>query len=229
MTPFIQPSVRIGFFNFEIECFAMICERARVLMKKKLKRLKSLCLLLVIPLTLITTAARATLWNMDNNYNIEYVIANNKIRITFQLKNNKTGWMSLAFHEFEFPADTIVAWYDYSENRAYCLDYYNPGIPTMSNFPAPIQDTNPVIKVENGSSTTNINNVQVISSSHANGVTTITCQRNLITNDIFDFQIRRNMQFNVYGAYNNDLGFSEEYNAEQPFRTTYGVTRWIID
>ena len=179
--------------------------------------------------TLISTKSHAALWRMDDNFSIEYTVTSNKIRFTFQLQNNKNGWMSVAFHEFEFPADTIVAWYDTETNTPRCLDYYNPGIPTIANFPSPMQDTNPIMKIEGGNPSNNINNVQLVEATNENGIVSITCERNLVTNDIFDAQFRRGMQLNVYGAYNDSLGFNDTYNWQQPFRTAFGTTRWFIN
>lgn len=168
------------------------------------------------------------LWEVDENFSIQYRAFETTLQLAFTLRNDNTGWMGMTFSEFMFPGDSIVAWYDADQDRPMAFDYYNPGIPTLPNFPAPIQDTNPILKTDDGDVYDNVDNISVVSSSVADGVITIVVQRDLITEDIFDYQIYADSQQNVVSAYNSTEVFSEAYNAQQPGHTQYGATRMIF-
>lgn len=60
-------------------------------------------------------------------------------------------------------------------------------------------------------------------------VITITCKRDLVTEDVFDFQIYHGRSFNVIAAYNAEEGFINEFNTLQPTHTKYGATEWMIE
>lgn len=150
---------------------------------------------------LITTNAKAYLFTVDNNFSVEYEVIGSDIQFTLQLSNSMSGWMSIVFHEFLFPADALVAWYDQSNGQAHCWDTYNPGIPTLPEFPSPLYDDDPTITIQGGSPYNNVQNYQVVGSSHSNGITTIICKRKLVTQDIFDFQIYKGRNFHVKVSY----------------------------
>ena len=169
-------------------------------------------------------------WVVDNNFQIRYFVQapTQTMFLTFTLLNGNNGWMGLTFHEFIFPGDSIVAWCDGSPEggEGQCLDLYNPGIPTIPNFPAPLQDTNPILKLSNDDPYDNVDNVSVDNFSNANGIVSITCQRALVTEDIFDFQIFPDQLFHVVSAYNAKLPWNPQYNAQQPSHTAYGADTW---
>lgn len=168
-------------------------------------------------------------WVVDNNFQIRYFVQaqTQRMFLTFTMLNNNSGWMGLTFHEFMFPGDSIVAWWQGgASGGGQCLDLYNPGIPTLSNFPSPLQDTNPVLKYPGGSPYDNVDNVQVGESSNGGGTVSITCQRQLLTQDIFDFQIYPDQLFHVVAAYNTKSGWDDQYNAQQPEHTAYGADVW---
>lgn len=164
-------------------------------------------------------------WVMDENFSIQYHVQDNDVlNLTFQLLNGLDGWMGLCFHEFMFPADCIVAWWD--EDQPFAWDTYNPGIPTLPFFPSPVQDTDPMLVSPGGSPMDNKDNITQISGSNANDVLSISVQRPLITEDIFDFQIYPDQIFHVIGAYSADEIFDDVDDAIQPEHTAYGSDEW---
>lgn len=172
--------------------------------------------LIVLIIFLLPINAFAAAWAIDDNYEVEYQIVNDNIQITFTLKNYNIGWMTVIFGEFLFPADSIVVWWNYHANRAMVWDAYNPGIPTFVSFPSPVQDIDPIIKIEGGSVYNNRNNVRIVSQSNKNGVITIVCERALITRDIFDEQLYKNREVHVMAGYNHSMPFVDQFSAVQP-------------
>ncbi len=178
--------------------------------------------------TATDTSQSAGSWQIDSNYQVDYSVVDSALRIQFQLSNNNRGWMGVAFNDFEFPADTVIAWYDQTSGSATCWDAYNPGIPTLPSFPAPVQDTDPVLRIQGGSPLNNKDNVRLVSADVSDGVTTIVCERDLITGDIFDRQFRTGGTFAVWGAYNSELGFINENGAAQPTWTKDATDTWRL-
>ncbi len=166
-------------------------------------------------------------WVVDENLTIRYSVdtATQEMLLTFTMMNGKSGWMGITFHEFMFPGDSIVAWWD-PQDGPMALDLYNPGIPTLPGFPSPLQDTNPILRTPGMSPYDNVDNVEVVSGSQSNGVTTITVRRPLVTEDIFDFQIYPAQLFHVVAAYNDAVGWNPAYNAQQAEHTAYGADTW---
>lgn len=164
---------------------------------------------------------------IDDNFEIQYEVNTDDaaIEITFRLSNGHSGWMGLTFGEFMFPGDSIIVWMDES-GIPQVWDAYNPGIPTLPTFPAPLEDINPVLVLPNGNPFDNVENVEVVSSSQVDGVTTITVRRALITQDIFDFQIYPNQTYHVVAAYNTTLPWNPSLDAQQPDHTSYGSMMW---
>ncbi|NQU36861.1 MAG: hypothetical protein HQ526_04600, partial [Actinobacteria bacterium] len=107
-----------------------------------------------------------------------------------------------------------------------CWDAYNPGIPTLPNFPSPLQDTDPILKLPDGSPFDNKDNVSLVSAATADGVTTVVCERDLTTGDILDSQLRRGRTYQVWGAYNEREIFGDEDSVGQPMWTSEGATTW---
>ncbi|MCB0333192.1 MAG: hypothetical protein KDD55_06805 [Bdellovibrionales bacterium] len=182
---------------------------------------------LTLAFLLFCSPAHAINFIVDENFNIEYSVTFDTIQLTFIQQNGGTGWMGVAFNEFPFPADTIVAWIDPQDETAICWDGYNPGIPTLPNFPFPIEDTNPFIRLLAAPPTYNQNNLTVVTSLRENGVTSITCKRKLITNDIFDFQFRPDMRISVYAAYNNREVYTLS-GVQQPQSTNHKTGEWVL-
>jgi hypothetical protein len=147
--------------------------------------------------------------------------------LTFQLSNGADGWMGVCFNAFMFPADCIIAWID-PQGQPVVWDAYNPGIPTLSFFPSPTLDDNPILMVQGASPLDNQENVSITGFTNANGVITINLQRKMQTGDIFDFQFETGMQLNVVWAYSSDQIFVNEMDALQPEHTAYGAWRWIF-
>ncbi len=167
-------------------------------------------------------------WVVDDNFTVRYSVdtATQEMLLTFTLTNGKSGWMGLTFNEFMFPGDSIVAWWDDEAGQPMALDLYNPGIPELSSFPAPLQDTNPAIMVPGGDPYYNKDNIISVDGSQIGGVTTITVRRELITQDILDFQIYPDQLFHVVAAYNDSVGWNTEYDAQQAEHTAYGADTW---
>ena len=176
----------------------------------------------------VALPTNAQTWTIDPNYNVSYAVVDSELTVQFELRNNQSGWMAVAFNDFEFPADTIVAWYDPATKSATCWDAYNPGIPTLNNFPSPLQDTDPILKLNDGSPMNNQDNVRVVSSAVADGITRIMCERDLITGDVFDRQLRVGDSFEVWSAYNADQIYSSQSGAVQPMWTQEATSRWRI-
>jgi len=63
-------------------------------------------------------------------------------------------------------------------------------------------------------------------SSNSDGTVSITCQRQLVTQDIYDFQIHPDQLFHLVAACNAKLGWNDQYNAQQSERTAYGADVW---
>jgi len=168
------------------------------------------------------------MWVMDENFTIQYhVIDNDTLTLTFELVNGLDGWMGLCFSEFMFPADCIIVWWD--EGQPFAWDAYNPGIPTLPFFPSPVQDTDPILVTPGGSPLDNKDNLTQISGSNANGVLSISVQRPLITEDIFDFQIYPDRIFPVIGAYAAHEIFDDQDDVIQPEHTAHGADQWEFE
>ncbi len=163
---------------------------------------------------------------LDENFQIRYQVVGSQIEFQFSMYNNFSGWMGLGFHEFMFPADTIVVWMDNAV--PYVWDAYNPGIPTLTFFPGPSPDDNPIFEVPGASPYDNKENVEIVNSSVSNGVTSITVRRDLVTGDIFDFALSMDRPFRVVTAYNSEQGFINEPDANQPTHTAYGSAEWVL-
>lgn len=164
-------------------------------------------------------------WVVDPNFRITYSVQDSNLQIQFVLKNSMTGWMGVGFSEFMFPGDNIVVWMDEGEPVAW--DAYNPGIPELASFPAPLQDTDPVLRGSYGP-LSNRDNVQILSSTVSGGVTTITVQRPLVTGDIFDYEFRIGQSLHVVAAYSERLGFVDEYDSMQPMHSNAGAGVWML-
>ena len=126
----------------------------------------------------------------------------------FVVTNHNDGWMAFGFGEFMFPTDTIVVRWDLESDRPLARDAYNPGIPTLPNFPSPLQDTNPYLLIPEGSPEDNKDNLTNISGVRVGGTIGIHVERQMITGDLFDFAIEPNVEFNSIAAYNSRLGFN---------------------
>lgn len=167
-------------------------------------------------------------WQIDNNFSVTHTLTDSTIQIEFVLRNDKTGWMGLAFNEFSYPADTIIAWYDYDSSTAYCWDAFNPAFTDLDTFSSPIQDDDPLIESDEIDEGYNQNDVTVVSSSVSDGVTTIVCERDLLTGDAFDYQIRTDRQFHVWAGYNEDTGFINEDSTVQATETASALAIWDL-
>lgn len=181
------------------------------------------------PSTATQASFESQVWRVDDNFTIHYGTEDNNLILEFVLTNNNDGWMGLGFGEFMFPADTIVVWWDNQLDMPLAWDAYNPGIPTIPNFPAPLRDTNPYLVVPNGSPLDNQDNLTEVAGVRAGGRILIHVEREMITGDIFDFGIEPDQQFNVIAAYNARLGFNDDgYPQTQPGHTATGATRWLL-
>lgn len=174
-----------------------------------------------------SVAVGGGLWNVDENFQIMYhVLDGETITFTFTLTNGFDGWMGLCFHEFMFPADCIITWME--GNQPFGWDSYNPGIPALPAFPAPLQDTDPILVLPDGSPYDNKDNLTNIMGTRMSETVSVSVQRALITEDIFDFQIYPDRLFNVIAAYSKDQIFLDEDGSPQPEHTAYGAARWEL-
>ena len=173
-------------------------------------------------------AGGLTVWDVDENYQISYGIVGSKIQLKFVLKNGFDGWMGVAFHQFFFPADTIIVWWDAQTNSPVVWDAYNPGIPTLPNFPAPLRDDNPILGVPGASPYDNQQNVQIVSANRSGDTITIVCERDLDTQDLYDYRFQLGTSFAVWAGYNENLTFVNEFNAQQPFYTKQAGQTWRL-
>lgn len=181
------------------------------------------------PATVTLPSYESQVWPVDDNLTIHYGTREDTLLLDFVLTNNNDGWMGLGFNEFMFPADTIIVWWDTQGDMPLAWDAYNPGIPTIPNFPAPLRDTNPYLVMPNGSPLDNQDNLTGLTGVRAGGTILIHVEREMITGDIFDFEIEPDMEFNVIAAYNSRLGFSTAGVAPtQPEHTATGATKWML-
>ncbi len=167
----------------------------------------------------------------NDDFEVMYsTLDSDMLNLTFHLSNGADGWMGVCFNEFMFPADCIVAWIDPDSGVAMVWDAYNPGIPTLSFFPSPTKDDNPVITLQGGSPLDNKENVNITSytTSAEAGTITINLQRLMQTGDLFDYQFAPGMQLNVVWAYSSDQVFFNDLDAMQPEHTEYGAWRWMF-
>ncbi len=179
-----------------------------------------LCLLLWKPAT-------ADTFTIDSNYKIEYSVSGNSLYLDFILTNGCTGYMSLSFHEYPYPSDTIVVWWEESLQNAIVWDAYNPGIPSISAFPSPMRDDDPIIKIQ-GNSKDNRLNVQLISASKTGSEIRISVERPMVTGDIFDYQLYDDRNFYVMGSYNCHNGYINQFNMTQPMPSYQKVEIWKL-
>lgn len=181
------------------------------------------------PATVTLPSYESQVWPVDDNLTIHYGTREDTLLLDFVLTNNNDGWMALGFGEFMFPTDTIVVWWDFAGRIPLVWDAYNPGIPTIPNFPAPLEDTNLYLRDPAGSPLDNKDNLTGVTGVRAGGTILIHVERLLNTGDIFDFAIEPNMEFNVIAAYNSRLGFNTAGVAPpQPEHTATGATRWLL-
>lgn len=152
---------------------------------------------------------------VDENFQVEYGLQNDMLHLRFTLSNDKTGWMGMTFHNYPYPGDWIVAWWDPVIDEALVWDAFNPGSPTLAAFPSPVQDTDPAIKVPD-STTDNKDNVEIVSASNEDGVITIEVQRPRRTGDVFDFPLAPGHRIKVLAAYNDSEVFTEGEGVVQP-------------
>lgn len=167
-------------------------------------------------------------WDIDDNFSVTQTAKDSTVEVQFVLKNNKTGWMSVAFNHSVLPADTVVAWYDENTETAYCWDAFNPAYVGLDTFSSPLQDTDPLLVSDDAGENHNKSNVRVLSSSQENGVTTIVCERDLLTGDPYDFQIRLGRQFNVVASYNESEDFTNTYGTVQPSSSNSARAVWDL-
>ena len=172
---------------------------------------------------------RVPQWMLNDQATILYSVEEERLVLTFMMRNPAdAGWMGLTFNEFMFPGDSIVVSWDGSgAQSAFALDSYNPGIPTLPNFPAPLQDTNPRLKLT-GDPLDNRDNVTLTGASDTNGTLVITVERDLQTGDIFDFQMTDDDRFNVVAAYGLGQTWNRSYDAQQPGHTFYAADIWEL-
>lgn len=171
---------------------------------------------------------KAMEWMLDDKVTILYSARNETLTLTFMMQDPPSaGWMGLTFHEFMFPGDSIVVSWDGDVQSTFALDTYNPGIPTLANFPAPLQDTNPILKLSSNP-LDNRDNVTLTGATDVNGTLVITVDRDLQTGDIFDFQMTDDDRFNVVAAYGLGQSWNRSYNAQQPGHTFYAADIWDL-
>ncbi|MCB0917757.1 MAG: hypothetical protein KDC39_04220 [Actinobacteria bacterium] len=174
------------------------------------------------PWLFLDSTSAGTLATIDENFSIQQTVDDEYIYFKFILQNGRKGWMGLGFHSFMFPADNIIAWLD-AQGIPHVWDAYNPGIPTLSFFPSPSPDINPIFITDPNNPYNNKDNILNVQGSNNEelGIITISFQRKLITEDVFDFQLQWNTQFNVNAAYNEDLTFTDIMDANQPSHTKF--------
>jgi len=166
----------------------------------------------------------------NEDFEVLYSTSDNDdlLDLTFHLSNGADGWMGVCFNAFMFPADCIIAWIDPQTGQPMVWDAYNPGIPTLSFFPSPTLDDNPILTLQGGSPLDNQENVSITGFTNANEAITINLQRKMQTGDIFDYQFEPGMQLNVVWAYSSDQVFFNDLDAVQPEHTAYGAWRWMF-
>jgi hypothetical protein len=141
--------------------------------------------------------------------------------------NGADGWMGVCFHEFMYPADCVITWMEDGETFAW--DAYNPGIPTLVNFPAPLQDTDPLIVIDPPNGLNNRDNLTDVVGTDSHGEISVTMQRPMFTGDIFDFEFESAGPIDVIAAYSSSEVFTNAYDAEQPMHTAAIGAAWVLD
>ncbi len=165
---------------------------------------------------------------VDENFSIGYhVLDGETLTLQFTLVNGADGWMGVCFHEFMFPADCVIAWMD--DGETYAWDAYNPGIPTLVNFPAPLQDTDPVLVIDPPNGLNNRDNLTGVVGTDSSGEIIVTMQRPMFTGDIFDFEFDSAGLINVIAAYSSTEVFTNADNAQQPMHTAAIGATWALD
>lgn len=159
-------------------------------------------------------------FKVDNNFKFDYTVDSDKQTINFlvTIKTCENCWFGWGYHNFMFPADCFIG--SFHNSHFNYFDGYNPGIPTLSFFPAPAPDNAPIFMTQPQNSHNNQQNYQANVLGNQDGYTTIRIKRALITNDIFDTQFKINGKYQICAAYNpNQAYYTENYNIGQPSHT----------
>lgn len=160
----------------------------------------------------------------DDNLQIGYAVDSTTLELvlTMQVRGVTRGWAGLSFHSFMFPADTLLVSFDPTRGMTY-FDGYNPGIPTLTFFPAPVPDDAPVLILEPPNPNNNQENWTGVESQVVDGVTTVELRRKLVTGDIFDIALATGRQYPVCWAYNLSESFdTQDFYAQQPSHQAFG-------
>lgn len=166
----------------------------------------------------------------DENFAFSYYVDEERLELVISMEMVRTpqAWAGLAFHNFMFPADSLIVSFNptNADGQLQYFDGYNPGIPTLSFFPSPAPDNDPIFISYPSSPFNNQENWSGIDTSEESGIRTIQLTRKLITNDIFDLQFKINGIYPVCWAYNLELGFNtSDFDAMQPTHSKYGCTQ----
>ena len=149
-----------------------------------------------------------------NGLSLEYAVSDDyeNLLLTFNIENpSDQGWAGLVPHPYLFPSDGIFVSWNGTED-VYAFDTYNPGIPTLSFFPSPILDSNPLFDSANTEPTDGQLNVELVSSSLNDGVLSIVVQRPLVTDDIFDAQFQSGTSYSsILGSGSGFFDLSSAY------------------
>lgn len=148
----------------------------------------------------------------DENVQFRYMVddVNQQLIVTIEMLNVPNIWLGLGFHNFMFPADSlVVSFNDAIDNGSLqYFDGYNPGIPTLSFFPAPAPDDSPIFKMPNSNQYDNQENWTGEVTYEDEYTRTVTLNRKLVTNDIFDMQFQINGQYHACAVYNLTQGYN---------------------
>lgn len=141
----------------------------------------------------------------DDNVRFGYEVdrTTQRLVLTIEMVNRPNMWVGLGFDNFMFPADSLIVSFDdtgeYGDLQYF--DGYNPGIPTLSFFPLPAPDDDPILTSPGASPYDNQENWQGEVTYQDEETRVVTLTRALVTEDIFDIQLQVDSQYNACGVY----------------------------
>ncbi len=162
----------------------------------------------------------------DENVTFSYEVdaTTQELVITIEMQNVPNMWAGVGFHNFMFPADTLMVSFNATEglNQLQYFDGYNPGIPQLPSFPSPLPDDDPLFRMPNSSPLDNQENWSGEVIFEDEEIRVVEMRRTLVTGDIYDLQFVTTGVFPACAAYTMKQAFDmADMNASQPTHQWY--------